>query len=296
MAMKTLVLLLCLVQLSAAGLGLGSMKCWTIWHAEQVIQVDTFGSDSLRVRATHFGSTIRDDLPDAFVPSSELPFELATDCTELKTGEAMTSGNLNLTFTVDGLMHFTRVSDGETLLEEARIRTIENTTLGLDGLWQLGLYFKAYAGEHLYGLGQHPHGFLDNKGQVLDLNQRNTQINVPLLHSNRGYSYLFNIPAFGNVSLNDQGSVWHADAVFQLDLWICTTAAPATDREHATYDTLDTTGTRKASTAAAAAAAAATRTPLADRIAKYVSVTGSAPTFPYWASGFWQVSLRLLAG
>jgi alpha-D-xyloside xylohydrolase len=264
-------LLLCSVHSAATSPPNASeSKCWIVRGSTQLVQVDTFGSDSLRVRATHLNGTIRDDLPGAFVPASELPFEVATDCTESK-GETLINGNLNLTFTAEGSMVFTRVSDGAVLLEEERVRTIKtaNASFG-PGLWELLLHFKAYDGERLYGLGQHPHGFLDNKGQVLDLNQRNTQINIPLLHSNRGYSYLFNSPAFGNVSLSTASTVWYANAVFQLDLWICTTAALSTDT-----DDQHELGKKV--------------TPLADRLAKYVTVTGTAPTFPYWSSGFWQV-------
>jgi hypothetical protein len=37
---------------------------------------------------------------------------------------------------------------------------------------------------------------------------------------NYRYTFLFNLPAFGNVEFNNTVSYWHADAVIQADFWI----------------------------------------------------------------------------
>ena len=56
--------------------------------------------------------------------------------------------------------------------------------------------FDAYSGERFYGLGQHQHGLLDEKGVVIDLVQRNTEVSVPFALSSRGYGFLWNmVPA-----------------------------------------------------------------------------------------------------
>ena len=51
----------------------------------------------------------------------------------------------------------------------------------------------AYPGERLYGLGQHTHGLLDQKGAVVDLVQRNGEVTIPLLVSSRGYGLLWSV-------------------------------------------------------------------------------------------------------
>ncbi|ETJ44709.1 Alpha glucosidase, partial [human gut metagenome] len=67
---------------------------------------------------------------------------------------------------------------------------------------------KAYEGERVYGLGQHQHGRLDHKGLVIDLVQRNTEVNIPFYLSNRGYGFLWNNPAVGRVEFSDDATRW----------------------------------------------------------------------------------------
>jgi len=115
--------------------------------------------------------------------------------------------------------------------------------------------FRAYDGERLYGLGQHSHGLLDQKGAVLELAQRNAEVSIPFLLSSRGYALLWNSPAIGRVELATTGTRWVADSARQIDYWI-TAGQPA------------------------------------DLLRRYADATGHAPMLPGWASGFWQCKLR----
>ena len=54
--------------------------------------------------------------------------------------------------------------------------------------------FNARDGERFYGLGQHQHGRLNQKGAVVELVQRNTEVSIPFLVSNLGYGLLWNHP------------------------------------------------------------------------------------------------------
>ena len=106
---------------------------------------------------------------------------------------------------------------------------------------------------------------LDNKGvKGLTLDPHNTELLVPVAHSSLGYTFLFNLPSFGAVEYNDTGSHWRADAVLQADMWVATTAdGPA----HAV-------------------------SPWQQLQHSYANATGHAPTYPQWASGFWQSKNR----
>jgi alpha-D-xyloside xylohydrolase len=123
-------------------------------------------------------------------------------------------------------------------------------------LYYLEARFKAYAAERLYGLGQHQHGLLDQKGAVIDLLQRNTEVCIPFLLSSRGYGFLWNNPAVGRVELGTNATRWVAEATPQLDYWITAGDTPAEILEH------------------------------------YADATGHPPSFPEWAAGFWQCKLR----
>ena len=78
------------------------------------------------------------------------------------------------------------------------------------------------------------------------------------MHSNRGYSLLWDLPSFGYIDLGNTTSHFHADATPYLSLWVTTTA-----NTHPPD-------------------------PWGERLAKYTHATGRAPLFPKWASGYWQ--------
>ena len=116
--------------------------------------------------------------------------------------------------------------------------------------------FNAYPGERIYGLGQHQHGLLDQKGAVIDLVQRNTEVCVPFALSNRGYGFLWNMPGVGRVELAANRTRWVAEGARQLDYWVTTASTPA------------------------------------EIVSRYSTLTGLPPMMPAWASGFWQSKLR----
>ena len=116
--------------------------------------------------------------------------------------------------------------------------------------------FAAYDGERIYGLGQHGHGRFDQKGMVLELQQRNGEVSVPFIVSSRGYGFLWNSPAIGRVEFATNGTRWVADRARQLDYWLTAGQTPAAILSH------------------------------------YAAATGHAPALPAWASGLWQSKLR----
>ena len=122
--------------------------------------------------------------------------------------------------------------------------------------FRVEMRFKAYDDERFYGLGQHPHGRLDQKGCIVDLIQHNTEVSIPFLLSSRGYGFLWNNPAVGRVELGWNGTRWVAEATPQLDYWITAGEAPA------------------------------------QIVERYTEAVGRAPMLPEWAASFWQCKLR----
>src|SRR5690606_37895826 len=100
------------------------------------------------------------------------------------------------TITRSGWLRFTNTATGETLLEERPITSYHMPPSRhfkpRDGrLFQIEAWFSAQDGERFYGLGQHQHGRLDQKGCVIELHQRNTEVSIPFLVSNRRYGFLW---------------------------------------------------------------------------------------------------------
>jgi len=220
----------------------------------ETVRIEPWGPDSLRVRGTLW-EQVRDDLPGALIPAGPVPVSI-----EVGTGAArVTNGALTAEISASGQLRFLRPS-GEELLAETTPHftgppTRRYTSAG-GGMHHFEVRFAARDGERCYGLGQHQHGRLDQKGAVVELVQRNTEVSIPFLLSSLGYGFLWNHPGIGRVELGTTVTRWVSEATRQWDYWVTAADEPAA------------------------------------LVRAYGAVTGRAPELPGWASGFWQCKLR----
>jgi alpha-D-xyloside xylohydrolase len=228
------------------------------WSADQqTLRIEPWGPHALRIRVAI--GPVADDLPGAL----ELPPRACDALVKIEDGTAQISNGLITAELTPGGEHLQKMltfsSAGRELLAEDPIHFWwpgpRSFTPAGHGYYRLEQKFRGYPGEKLYGLGQHTHGLLDQKGSVVDLVQRNAEVTIPFLLSSRGYGLLWNNPAVGRVELASNGTRWVADSARQIDYWI-TAGSPA------------------------------------DILARYADVTGHAPVLPEWATGFWQSKLR----
>jgi alpha-D-xyloside xylohydrolase len=231
------------------------------WSERQErLRVEPWGPDAIRVRASI--GAMRDDLPGAL----DRPPEGHEARVKLENGSAWLINGAVTAEVITGhtehgqaMLRFTSTDTGAELLAEEPIHFWwpgpRMFTATGNGYHRLEQRFRAYPGERLYGLGQHVHGLLDQKGTVLDLAQRNSEVSIPFLMSSRGYGLLWNNPAIGRVELAANGTRWVADSARQIDYWI-TAGSPA------------------------------------EILRNYADATGHAPVLPQWAAGFWQSKLR----
>lgn len=230
----------------------------------QQVRIEPWGSDSLRIRATE-STSIRDDLPGALLDtgSTEAQITVTGDRATVRNGKVTARVSLARERTEmypEGRIRFVHSETGKELLAEQRQHFVmpgarHFRSVGGE-LYHLEARFKAYADERLYGLGQHQHGLLDQKGAVIDLLQRNTEVCIPFLVSSRGYGFLWNNPAVGRVELGANATRWVAEATAQLDYWLTVGDTPG------------------------------------EILERYAGATGHVPPFPEWAAGFWQCKLR----
>jgi alpha-D-xyloside xylohydrolase len=233
-------------------------------HRHEVIRVQAWGSDSVRVRAAQYRLPADSvgALGDAPPPDGNGKTQIDME----RSRASLVNGRLRVDIDFDPdasypdpLITF-RGPDGRELLAESRehfwmpgARVFAGNR---SGAYEIHQQFAAYDGERLYGLGQRTHGRLNLKGLALDLVQRNGEVNIPFVLSDRGYGLLWNVPAVGRVEFAENATRWQAGQAREIDYWL--TAAP---------------------------------TP-AGILARYADVTGHAPELPAWASGFWQSKLR----
>ncbi|MDX6765805.1 MAG: glycoside hydrolase family 31 protein [Candidatus Methylacidiphilales bacterium] len=212
--------------------------------------IEPWGRNSVRIRATRNASFSGNNW--ALLPqkntSSAAPI-IRIDANQA----AWRHGSIRVVCTAEGQLRLENTRSLDLLLQEHKPRAYRSKS---GGLYNLETTFQAFEDERFYGLGQHPHGFLNQKGCSLALEQRNTEINIPFLISSRGYGFLWNQPGVGRVDLGRNGTRWNSHSSPELDLWI--TVEPS----------------------------------YAGILKNYASATGGSPPFPTYASGFWQCKLR----
>jgi alpha-D-xyloside xylohydrolase len=220
----------------------------------EIVRIQAWGTNSLRVRGT-IRQDIRDDLPGALLAPgpSRADLGVSTDLAQI------TNGSLRGEISASGRLRFLRAADGADLLAEpvthfAAPPARRYSPAG--GMQHFEVQFSARDGERLYGLGQHQHGRLNQKGAVIDLIQRNTEVSIPFLVSSLGYGFLWNHPGIGRAELGTTATRWVSEATRQWDYWITAADEPA------------------------------------QLLRQYGDAVGRPPMLPEWAAGFWQSKCR----
>ncbi len=221
----------------------------------EILKVEPWGPDGVRVRATNLPDF--PEIPGALI--DPLPDPQVTVTVEDGKG-VLTNGKLRAEIWADGTLHFFNTATGDILLQEPE--PIFNKPPARwyrplhSNLSKVDVHFRARNGERIFGLGQHQHGLLDNKGSVIDLEQRNTEVCIPFYISSLGYGFLWNNPGVGRVELGTNMTRWVMDATRGVDYYIVAGDSPA------------------------------------EILEKYIDATGHPPLLPDFALGFWQCKLR----
>jgi len=230
-----------------------------VWKQDHhLLELQAWGKNAIRVRAT-----VNRDFangPQALVAEegSAANIRIGVD------GATVRNGSLDARISDYGRVVFYHAGSAQPLLEEVdwapehtvlypAARTFKSRE---DDLFHIEARFEAQKGERFFGLGQHRHGLLDQKGAVVELMQRNAEVSIPFLLSSQRYGFLWNNPAVGRVELGMNGTRWIAEASRQLDYVVIAGET------------------------------------FAEIMAGYADLTGHAPPLPEWASGFWQCKLR----
>lgn len=235
-------------------------------HQTELLCIEAWGQDALRVRATQYTDfTGRNWALSEEVPEELRKAEITIDGNE---NAVIKNGRLSIRVNGSGVLSFYR--DGKLFLREY-YRNYEGTEskesrclkiVGRDykpiigGDYKFTLRFEGNDGEKIFGMGQYQQPYLDLKGCVLELAQRNSQVTVPFEVSSLGYGFLWNNPAVGRVSFGKNYTEWQAEAVKEMDYWITAGDNPA------------------------------------QIIENYTAVTGRTDVMPESLLGLWQCKLR----
>ena len=150
-------------------------------------------------------------------------------------------------------------SDGTVLVRETGRALTPASVLG-EQTFHVEAAFALGPDDALYGLGQHQHGALNQRGRKLLLAQDNTEVALPVMVSNRGWGIFWD--NMSETVVNDTGK----DRGEPLRIW--SEVGEAVDYYVIAGPALD------------------------DIVAAYRGLTGAAPLFPKWAYGFFQSKER----
>ena len=246
-------------------------------HGGETLRIEAWGRDSLRVRAVMYNAwtghdwalTEKPDEAVCEIKIGEEDFPVGDGTTTKVACAEISNGRIRATVNFAGVISFFRDNRlilreyyrfyGGTLSKCSRcLKIVNREWKGLIGAgdYQLTVRFDANEGEKIYGMGQYQQPYLNLKGTMLELAQRNSQISVPFMVSSLGYGFLWNNPAVGRVTFASNQTEWIAQSTRQMDYWITAGDNPRTVLQ------------------------------------QYTAVSGRAPMFPDSLMGLWQCKLR----
>ena len=225
----------------------------------EVVQVEAWGEDSLRVRSRFLG-----DIEDGSIALLD-PKPSQAQITIREWDAEISNGTIRAVIEVqrwgrDGRITFYN-QNGDILLREianggALMLKARSYHVKPGGNFTLKVSFDSNPEEKLYGMGQYQQETLNLKGCNLELAHRNSQASIPFYISSLGYGFLWHNAAVGEVHFGTNTTQWTAQSTAQMDYWITAGDTPAEIEEH------------------------------------YADATGKAPMMPEYGLGFWQCKLR----
>ncbi len=250
-------------------------------HQGETLRIEPWGKNALRVRATMF--------PTFTDKAWALTEEVEKNIGEVKIYEetcymgdgyfaprqvaTVTNGKIKVHVNHAGILSFFKIDNGEeklilreyfrsyggTISKESRCtKVINREWKGIIGGcdYSLNLKFESNEGEKIFGMGQYQQPYMDLKGSILELAQRNSQVSVPFYTSSLGYGMLWNNPAVGQVTFGRNYTEWIARSTKDMDYWITADDTPKAI------------------------------------LSNYVDATGHSSKFPEDLMGLWQCKLR----
>lgn len=195
-------------------------------YKNETLIIEGWGKNALRVRST----VLRQIPPHEHALTEEVEHSAVVTIGE--KGAEIVNGRLKATVNYVGVICFYR--DDELILQEYYsyydgslrknadcYKTLSREFKGLaSDNFRVTVRFESDPNEKLFGMGQYQMQILNLKGTILPLDQRNSQVSVPFVVSDKGYGMLWNNPATGEVIFGTNMTQWRSDETDMVDYWI----------------------------------------------------------------------------
>ena len=228
----------------------------------ETLIIEAWGKNALRVRSTMYPEILAEDWALMEIDSKKAVIELKDGNAVITNGKlsAIVNGAGVISFYKDQKLIFReyhRNYDSRHTGESRCLKIVgrEYTPI-IGGDYGLTVRFENDPAEKIFGMGQYQQKYMDLKGCILELAQRNSQVSIPFAVSSLGYGFLWNNPAVGKVTFGKNYTEWHAEATKQMDYWVTADDTPA------------------------------------QILFNYTEVTGRAPVMDSNLLGLWQCKLR----
>ena len=252
-----------------------SDNCLYLRNGNELLEIRPWGNNNFRVRSTKYASYTG--------VNNALSESISDKTASVAINEAQKQGTITngkLTARIDAYKNLSFYNQkGKLLLKGFQRNRIDDMSSGVDvekvnhfnsalnidsrefkpilgGDFELKVRFESDPKEKLFGMGQYQQDFLNLKNAKLELAHRNSQASVPFLISSKGYGFLWNNPAIGDVDFAKNVTEWHSLSTKEMDYWITCGDKPSDIEE------------------------------------QYANVTGKVPMMPDFAMGYWQCKLR----
>ena len=233
-----------------------------VWQFDtEKLWIEAWGKDALRVRCTQ-NSKMDDQMWALLEAGGDAQITISEKFAEIRNGriQARVLQDGELSFYNDQgkllLKEYSRMEDSDGESRSLLKIPAREFKPGRGEDYGLNVRFESERDERVYGMGQYQQEELNLKGCILELAQRNSQASVPFCMSDKGYGFLWNNPAIGQVVFGTNRTEWNAKSTKQMDYWITAGDTPQ------------------------------------DIMKNYMTVTGKPPMMPEYAMGFWQCKLR----
>lgn len=230
----------------------------------EILVIEAFGNNALRVRSTRYPQFSENNWGVSGFTDNESNsiISIQNDKASIQNGKIRALVNFAgvITFYKEDemiLREYFRCYGGTESKESRCLKVISREFKPIiGGDYSLTVRFESNDLERIYGMGQYQHAYTNQKGCILELAQRNSQVTIPFALSSLGYGFLWNNPAVGKVTFGNNYTEWKAEATEQMDYWITADDTPA------------------------------------QIINNYTRVVGRPPNMPEELLGLWQCKLR----
>lgn len=235
--------------------------------AQSSVQVQSWGSNSVRIRISVPGNPVVDPLINGLLDYPPAGYGGSINFT-LGIAQNFTNGNIQVSSDASGRLTISRLDDGRVILAQRSLQWAAAPAGTKPGSMSANISFAGVAhGEQIVGFGEQQDGQVVKSlpfSRSIEASEyypynHGSQALVPFYLSTAGYAVLFNSPSYGVLYVGNDQVYYYSNATLCLDMWVSTGPAGYTRDSGMAFPPL---------------------------LSQYADAAGHAPPVPYFATGF----------